>query len=124
MRSLRCAKAIGSHASARNRDREKTSMSTIMSMRLDKNEFGARKAHVVRNPRALFVFDLRAAFASANRSAYHNEISGMKTWVPLFAALASASPVVAQESTPPLVAQHSQSITESLFKGGPVVFPL
>ena len=70
------------------------------------------------------MFDLRAAFASANRSAYHYEISGMKIWVLLFAALASASPVVAQEPTPPLVPQHSQSIMETLFKAGPVMIPL
>ncbi|PYJ13616.1 MAG: hypothetical protein DME94_10600, partial [Verrucomicrobia bacterium] len=48
----------------------------------------------------------------------------MKIWVILFAALASASPVVAQEPTPPLVPQHSQSIMETLFKAGPVIIPL
>jgi len=48
----------------------------------------------------------------------------MKIWVLLFAALASASPVVAQEPTPPLVPQHSQSIMETLFKAGPVIIPL
>ena len=48
----------------------------------------------------------------------------MKIWVLLFAALASASPVIAQEPTPPLVPQHSQSIMETLFKAGPVMIPL
>jgi len=48
----------------------------------------------------------------------------MKIWVLLFAALASASPVGAQEPTPPLVPQHSQSIMETLFKAGPVIIPL
>src|SRR6201993_2783717 len=48
----------------------------------------------------------------------------MKIWVLLFAALASASPVVAQEPTPPLVPQHSQSIMETLLKAGPVMIPL
>src|SRR5438128_10898736 len=48
----------------------------------------------------------------------------MKIWVLLFAALASASPVFAQEPTPPLVPQHSQSIMETLFKAGPVIIPL
>ena len=37
------------------------------------------------------------------RSAYHYKISGMKIWVVLFAALGSASPLLAQEPTPPLV---------------------
>src|SRR5438094_9289741 len=51
-------------------------------------------------------------------------MSCLKTWVLLFAALASASPVVAQEPTPPLVPQHSHSIMETLFKAGPVMIPL
>src|SRR5438105_5825927 len=48
----------------------------------------------------------------------------MKIWVLLLAALASASPVIAQEPTPPLVPQHSQSIMETLIKAGPVIIPL
>src|SRR6266536_1483709 len=48
----------------------------------------------------------------------------MKIWVLLLAALASASPVIAQEPTPPLVPQHSQSIMETLIKAGPVMIPL
>ena len=50
----------------------------------------------------------------------------MKIWALLFAALASASPVVAQEvtATPPLVPQHSQTILETLVKAGPVMIPL
>jgi biopolymer transport protein ExbB len=66
------------------------------------------------------------AFASGNRPAYHYEISGMKIWVLLFAALASASPVMAQEvtATPPLVPERSQTILETLFKAGPVMIPL
>jgi len=48
----------------------------------------------------------------------------MKIWVLLFAALASASPVIAQEPTPPLVPQHSQTIMETLIKAGPVMIPL
>ena len=50
----------------------------------------------------------------------------MKIWVLLFAALASASPVVAQEAsaTPPLVPEHSPTILETLFKAGPVMIPL
>src|SRR2546428_11010215 len=48
----------------------------------------------------------------------------MKIWALLLAALASASPVIAQEPTPPLVPQHSQSIMETLIKAGPVMIPL
>jgi biopolymer transport protein ExbB len=51
----------------------------------------------------------------------------MKIWVLLFAALASAFPVVAQEvsATPPLVPERSQTtILETLFKAGPVMIPL
>jgi biopolymer transport protein ExbB len=48
----------------------------------------------------------------------------MKIWVLLLAALASASPVMAQEPTPPLVPQHSQSVMETLMKAGPVMIPL
>ncbi len=51
----------------------------------------------------------------------------MKIWVLLFAALASAAPVVAQEvsATPPLVPARSQTtILETLFKAGPVMIPL
>ena len=51
----------------------------------------------------------------------------MKIWVLLFAALASAAPVVAQEvtATPPLVPERSQTtILETLFKAGPVMIPL
>jgi biopolymer transport protein ExbB len=73
------------------------------------------------------VFDLlTGAFASGNRPAYHYEISGMKIWVLFFAALASASPVIAQEAsaTPPLVPERSQTILETLFKAGPVMVPL
>jgi biopolymer transport protein ExbB len=66
------------------------------------------------------------AFASGNRPAYHYEISGMKIRVLLFAALASASPVIAQEvtATPPLVPERSQTILETLLKAGPVMIPL
>src|SRR5256714_7121672 len=48
----------------------------------------------------------------------------MKTWVLVLAALASASSVMAQEPTPPLVPQHSQSVMETLMKAGPVMIPL
>src|SRR5438874_11889943 len=48
----------------------------------------------------------------------------MKIWVVLFAALASASPLFAQEPTPPLVPQHSQTVMETLLKAGPVMIPL
>src|SRR6186997_3723683 len=58
------------------------------------------------------------------RSAYHYKISGMKIWVVLFAALGSASPLLAQEPTPPLVPQHSQTVLETLVKAGPVMIPL
>src|SRR3954470_3832710 len=64
------------------------------------------------------------AFASVNRSAYHYQISGMKIWVVLFAALGSASPLLAQEATPALVPQHSQTVLETLFNAGPVIIPL
>jgi biopolymer transport protein ExbB len=66
------------------------------------------------------------AFASGNRPAYHYEISGMKIRVLFFAALASASPVIAQEvtATPPLVPERSQTILETLLKAGPVMIPL
>src|SRR6266567_6956490 len=59
-----------------------------------------------------------------NRSAYHYKISGMKTWLVLFAALGSASPLLAQEPTPPLVPQHSQTVLETLVKAGPVMIPM
>jgi biopolymer transport protein ExbB len=64
------------------------------------------------------------AFASRNRSAYHYRISGMKIWVVFVAALGSASPLFAQEPTPPLVPQHSQTVLETLVKAGPVMIPL
>src|SRR5438034_20733 len=48
----------------------------------------------------------------------------MKIWVLLLTALASASPVMAQEPTPPLVPQHSQSVMDTLIKAGPVMIPL
>src|SRR5260370_42672431 len=48
----------------------------------------------------------------------------MKIWVVMFAALGSASPLLAQEATPPLVPQPSQTIMETLFKAGPVIIPL
>jgi biopolymer transport protein ExbB len=51
----------------------------------------------------------------------------MKIWVLLFAALASASPVIAQEAsaTPPLVPERAQTtILETLVKAGPVMIPL
>jgi biopolymer transport protein ExbB len=48
----------------------------------------------------------------------------MKILVVLFAALASASPLFAQEPTPPLVPQHSQTVMETLMKAGPVMIPL
>src|SRR5437867_5765888 len=48
----------------------------------------------------------------------------MKIWVLLLTTLASASPVMAQEPTPPLVPEHSQSIMETLLKAGPVMIPL
>ena len=73
------------------------------------------------------MFDLLVGtFASGNCPAYHYEISGMKIWVLLFAALASASPVLAQEvtATPPLVPERSQTILETLVKAGPVMIPL
>ena len=48
----------------------------------------------------------------------------MKIWVVLFAALGSASPLFAQEPTPPLVPQHSQTVLETLVKAGPVMIPM
>src|SRR5213080_1123542 len=50
----------------------------------------------------------------------------MKIRVLFFAALASASPVIAQEAsaTPPLVPEHSQTILETLLKAGPVMIPM
>ena len=48
----------------------------------------------------------------------------MKIWAVLLVALASASPVVAQEPTPPLVPEHSQTVMETLMKAGPVIIPL
>src|ERR1044072_3222928 len=48
----------------------------------------------------------------------------MKTWVVLFAALGGASPLLAQEPTPTLVPQHSQTVLETLVKAGPVMIPL
>src|SRR5215475_5750063 len=48
----------------------------------------------------------------------------MKIRVVLFAALGSASPLLAQEPTPPLVPQHSQTVLETLVKAGPVMVPM
>src|SRR5207249_2243762 len=48
----------------------------------------------------------------------------MKIWVVLIGALASASPLFAQEPTPPLVPQHSQTIMDTLINAGPVMIPL
>ena len=48
----------------------------------------------------------------------------MKIWVLLFVALGSASPLLAQEPTPPLVPQHSQTVLETLVKAGPVMIPM
>src|SRR5215813_1286916 len=48
----------------------------------------------------------------------------MKIWVVLFAALGGASPLLAQEPTPPLVPQHSQTVLETLVKAGPVMIPM
>src|ERR687892_2369217 len=59
-----------------------------------------------------------------NRSAYRYKISGMKIWVVLFVALGSASHLLAQEPTPPLVPQHSQTVLETLVNAGPVIIPL
>src|SRR6185436_5838528 len=59
-----------------------------------------------------------------NRSAYDYKISGMKIRVVLFAALGSASPLLAQEPTPPLVPQHTQTVLETLVKAGPVMIPM
>src|SRR5260370_35079601 len=58
------------------------------------------------------------------RSAYHYKISGMKIWVVLFSALGSASSLLAQEPTPPLVPEHSQTVLETLVKAGPVMIPM
>jgi biopolymer transport protein ExbB len=65
-------------------------------------------------------------FASVDRPAYHYGISCMKIWVLLFAALASAPSVIAQEvtATPPLVPERSQTVLETLFKAGPIMIPL
>src|SRR5438045_7784763 len=59
-----------------------------------------------------------------NRSAYHYKTSGMKIWVVLFTVLGSASPLLAQEPTPALVPQHSQTVLETLVKTGPVMLPM
>ena len=48
----------------------------------------------------------------------------MKIWVVLFAALGSASPLLAQEPTPALVPQHSQTVLETLVHAGPIIIPL
>src|SRR5215211_1622872 len=59
-----------------------------------------------------------------NRSAYHYKISSMKIWAVLFVALGSASPLLAQEPTPALVPQHTQTVLETLVNAGPVIIPL
>src|SRR5437660_12131962 len=59
-----------------------------------------------------------------NRAAYHYEISGMKIWVLLFAAVGTASPLLAQEPTLALVPQRSQTVLDTLVKAGPVIMPL
>src|SRR5213080_2039383 len=82
---------------------------------------------VSRNLESRHVFDpLVRPFASGNCPAYHYEISCMKIWVLLFAALASASPVIAQEAsaTPPLVPQHSETVMETFVNACPVMIPM
>src|SRR5881398_2343432 len=59
-----------------------------------------------------------------NSAAYHYEISGMKIWVALFAAVGTASPLLAQEPTPALVPQRSQTVLDTLVNAGPVMIPL
>src|SRR5438874_6912336 len=59
-----------------------------------------------------------------NRAAYHYEISGMKIWVLLFVAVGTASPLLAQEPTPALVPQRSQTVLDTLVRAGPVIIPL
>src|SRR6266480_7679071 len=77
-------------------------------------------------PNCLCVWSLSCAFASPHRSAYHNEILGMKFSLLLFATLAGALPLLAQEVTPPLVPDvpHSQTIMDTLINAGPVMIPL
>ena len=48
----------------------------------------------------------------------------MKIWVVFVAALGSASPLLAQEPTPALVPQRSQTVLDTLVKAGPVIIPL
>jgi biopolymer transport protein ExbB len=60
------------------------------------------------------------------RSVYHNEILGMKISLLVFASLAGAPPLLAQNATPPLVPEvpHSQTIMDTLINAGPVMIPL
>src|SRR3954471_3097593 len=57
-------------------------------------------------------------------SSYYFKNFCMKNLGVFFFALASASPVRAQEPTPPLVPQHSQTVLETLLKAGPVMIPM
>jgi len=60
------------------------------------------------------------------RSVYRNEILGMKISLLVFASLAGALPLLAQDATPPLVPEvpHSQTIMDTLINAGPVMIPL
>src|SRR5260370_4729968 len=74
-----------------------------------------------------FVLDLvSCAFAFPNRSGCRYKICGMKISLLLFAALAGASSLLAQEATPPLVPDvpHSQTIMDTVINAGPVMIPL
>ena len=48
----------------------------------------------------------------------------MKIWVLLFVAVGTASPLLAQEPTPALVPQRSQTVLDTLVRAGPVIIPL
>src|SRR5207247_3735302 len=59
------------------------------------------------------------------RSVYRNKILGMKISSLVLALLAGATPLLAQEATPPLVPDtHSETIMDTLIKAGPVMVPL
>jgi biopolymer transport protein ExbB len=59
------------------------------------------------------------------RSVYRNKILGMKISSLVLALLAGATPLLAQDATPPLVPDtHSETILDTLIKAGPVMIPL
>jgi biopolymer transport protein ExbB len=59
-------------------------------------------------------------------AAYHYRTFGMKIFAPLLAILASASPLLAQASPPPILPDqpHTKTVLEAILHAGPVMYVL